>query len=121
MARIVVVDDRKLARDIDARSLTDAGHEVHLADPASLFEVLRAVRELQPRMVILDNELPHVSAETLVRVLREDPFLKDLLILVLSANHAADAVSRMLRQGVDGYAFKGNQAVLVEHVRSLLA
>ena len=64
--------------------------------------------------------MPLLSAESLVRALREDPFLKDLKIMVLSSNHDADAVKAMLDRGVDAYAFKGNTGVLVERVRELL-
>jgi CheY-like chemotaxis protein len=121
MTKIVVVDDSKLARDLVARALAEAGHEVHPVAPTSLYEVLKVIREVLPRLVITDYNMPILNAETLVRTLREDPFLKDLLVMVLSANRDADVVSAMLQQGVDGYAFKGNQAVLVERVRALLA
>jgi len=45
MAKIVIVDDSKLVRDLVARSLVDEGHEVQVVDPISLFDVLKVVRQ----------------------------------------------------------------------------
>jgi len=120
MAKIVIVDDSKLARDEVTRALEDAGHEVIGVDPASLYDVLKVVREGRPGLVITDYNMPSLRAESLVRALREDPFLGGLMVMVLSANRDAEAVRSMLERGVDGFAFKGNTAVLVERVRELL-
>ena len=121
MAKILIVDDSKLARDIVGRSLEDAGHEVIGVDPISLYDVLKVVREGRPELVITDYNMPNLSAESLVRALREDQFLKGLRVMVLSANRDAEAVQSMLQRGVDGFAFKGNTAVLVERVREQLS
>jgi len=120
MAKIVIVDDSKLAREIVCRALEEAGHEVLMADPLSLYDVLKVIREGRPSLVITDYNMPSLKAESLVRAVREDPFLKGLLVMVLSANRDAEAVRSMLERGVDGFAFKGNTAILVERVRDLL-
>jgi CheY-like chemotaxis protein len=120
MAKIIVVDDSKLARDIVAKALAEAGHDVQVVEPLSVFDVLKAIRETKPHLVVTDYNMPHVKAETLVRVLREDPYLPDLKVMVLSANHDSEAVSSMLQRGVDGYAFKGNIGILVERVKEVL-
>jgi CheY-like chemotaxis protein len=121
MAKIVVVDDSKLARDVVGRAMEDAGHTVVTVDPISLFEVLKAVREFMPQVVITEYQLSRCNSESLVRTLREDPFLKDLKILALSSYHDAEAVSRMVERGVDSFLFKGDAATLVERIRYLLA
>lgn len=82
--------------------------------------MLKVVREQKPDLVITDYNMPHLHAESLVRAIREDQFLKGLPIMVLSANRDAEAVRSMLERGVDAFAFKGNTAILVERVRELL-
>jgi two-component system phosphate regulon response regulator PhoB len=120
MAKITIVDDSKLVRDLIRRSLGDLDHEVQVVDPQSLFDVLKAVREFMPALVITDYHMPNCSSESLVRALREDPHLKALKILVLSAHHDDEAVKRMMQRGIDGFLFKGNTPMLVERVRALV-
>jgi len=120
MPKILVVDDSKLARDIVARLLVDAGYESIVVDPISLYDVLKAIREAMPDMVITDYNMPFLSAESLVRAIREDQFLKGLVVMVLSSNRDAEAVGSMVQRGVDGFSLKGNNAVMIERVRELL-
>lgn len=120
MAKITVVDDSKLVRDLISRSLVGLGHEVQAVDPLSLFDVLKAVRGFMPEVVITDYHMPHCSAESLVRALREDSSLKHLKILVLSAHHDEDIVTSMLQRGVDAFVFKGHTPTLLARVRELI-
>ena len=120
MARIAIIDDSKLVRDLISRSLDEAGHQVLAVNPASLFDVLKAAREFKPDAVITDYHMPNCSAESLVRALREDPLLELVKILVLTAHRDDDAVKRMLDRGVDGFVFKGNTATLLDRVKELV-
>jgi len=120
MARITLVDDSKLVRDLIRRTLVDAGHEVQAVDPLSLFDVLKAARDFNPTALITDYHMPHCSAESLVRALREDPVLHGIKVLVLTAHHDDETVSRMLDRGVDGFIFKGNTTTLLDRVKELI-
>ncbi len=64
--------------------------------------------------------MPRLSAESLLRALREDQFLTDLVVMVLSSDQDAGLAGSMLNRGVDGFAFKGNTAVLLEHTKDLI-
>jgi CheY-like chemotaxis protein len=120
MAKITIVDDAKLLRDLIRRSLVGLGHEVQAVDPLSLFDVLKAVRGFMPEVVVLDSHMPGCSAESLVRALREDSRLKHLKILVLSDHHDEEVVTSMLRRGVDGFVLKGHTPTLLARVRELI-
>jgi len=89
-------------------------------DPLSLFDILKAVRESMPSLVIIDCLQSCCNAETLVRAFREDPFLKGLKVMVFSAQHDAEVVEHMLDRGTDSYVFKGHTATLMERIQELI-
>jgi DNA-binding response OmpR family regulator len=120
MARIIVVDDSRLVREIVRRSLVEAGHEVLPVDPTSLFDVFSLIREFLPKVVITDFRMPGCEAESLVRMIREDPIMSGVKILALSAHHDASIVQRMLERGVDGYLFKDGINTLLNRVEDLI-
>jgi CheY-like chemotaxis protein len=120
MARILVVDDSSIARSFTTRVLGEKGHEARTVDPRSCFDVLQAARDFRPDLVITDYRMPHCSAETLVRSLREDPLLGEIPIMVFTAHHEQEVVDTMMARGVDEIVFKGNTDALLQHVRHLL-
>lgn len=103
---ILVVDDSSWMRAFARLHLQQAGFAVAEVEPTSAFEVLEAMRRLRPRVVLTDYEMPACNGETLIRLIREDPVLKDTAVLVMSAHREADLVERLGRWGLWDYLVK---------------
>jgi len=121
MGKIMIVDDSRLARVFTASCLSRHGHEVQEVDPTSIFDVLKAVKEAAPDLLIMDFLMPNCPGTSLARVCHEDPELGPLRILVLTA-HRDDEVTRRLKgMGVAEVMFKPFEPqALVDAVAALL-
>jgi len=106
MAKIIVVDDSKMMREMVSVPLREADHEVLGVEPVSLHEVMNQIAAFQPDLVITDYQMPNCNGESLVRAIRADPERSELRILVLTALWDEEIVARMSRHGVSGYLLK---------------
>jgi len=106
MAKIMIVDDSRLARTYAAACLAKEGHEVLEVEPTSIFDVLKAVKESRPDLLVMDFLMPNCPGHSLARGCREDPDLQSLPVLVLTA-HRDDAVTgHLLGMGISQVLFK---------------
>lgn len=87
-------------------NLQEAGFQAAEVDPTSLFDVLKAIHEHRPGLVITDYEMPFCNGETLVRAIREDAALSATPVLVLTAHREAELVQRLTQWGLAGYLAK---------------
>jgi len=60
-------------------------------------------RELCPRAVLIDLELPDIDGWTVLRALRADPALAGTRCIALSANAMPEDIARARRSGFDDY------------------
>jgi CheY-like chemotaxis protein len=111
MAKILVVDDSKIFRMLASAPLVGAGHTVRQVDPVSLFEVLKALYEFNPDLVVTDYWMPNCNGEILVRAIRDDPNFNNVKILVCSSHGESTLVERMGDLLVNGYILKGGGMV----------
>jgi len=103
---ILVVDDSSWMRAFARLHLQQAGFSVEEVEPTSAFEVLETLHRLRPRVVLTDYEMPACNGETLIRLIREDPVLKDTAVLVMSAHREAELVERLGRWDLWDYLVK---------------
>jgi signal transduction histidine kinase len=117
---ILVVDDTETNRYRTARVLRRAGFRIIEADSAQA--ALRMVRERQPRLVVLDVNLPDQDGWEVCRQIKGDPSTASVLVLQLSASYVSEADTvRALDGGADGCLTEPVEPpVLVATVRSLL-
>ncbi len=106
MARIAIVDDSRLARAFAATSLKQAGHDVTEVDPVSLSQVMDTLRDLQPALLVLDQQMPAFSGSSLVRACFEDDALSAVKIVMLTAQRNEDLNHRMGKLGVHAILHK---------------
>ena len=101
-----MVDDSKLMRAYARINLVGAGFSVAEIDPTSVIDVLEAIHQLQPRLVLMDYEMPACNGESLLRIIREDTGMKDTPVMVMSAHGETNLVRRLERWGLAGYLLK---------------
>lgn len=101
---ILIVDDNaanlKLARVV----LEDEGYDVKTAIDAA--EVLRVLEQFQPRLILMDIQLPDLDGLELTRRLKADPRHKDIVIVALTAYAMKGDRAKALAAGCDGYITK---------------
>lgn len=121
MGKIMIVDDSRLARVFTATCLRKQGHEVQEVDPTSIFEVLKAVKEARPDLLIMDFLMPNCPGTSLARVCHEDADLGSMLVLVLTAHRDEEVTRRLMNLGVAEVMFKPFEPqALVDTVTALL-
>jgi CheY-like chemotaxis protein len=98
---VLVVDDDCLIREVISLALEDTGYRV-VAIEAS--EAIKAARELQPAVVILDINMPIVDGVQVRRRLHEEPATAHIPVIALSA--ATNLRARAAEMKADDYLSK---------------
>lgn len=122
MARVCIVDDSRLARTVAATCVRKLGHEVVEIDPTSIFEVLTALRETPPEIILTDYLMPNCPGLSLARSCFEDAELKRAHIVVVTAHRDEEVLERMRRVGVKHILHKPfNPQDLMDLIQQLAA
>jgi CheY-like chemotaxis protein len=113
--RILIIDDNaqnlKLARVLLQRE----GYDVVTAVDAE--EALLLLESVEPRVILMDIQLPGMDGLTLTRKLKADPARQHIAIVALTAYAMKGDDERALAAGCDGYVSKPiERAVLVATV-----
>lgn len=116
---IYYVEDDINIRELTLYSLRQAGFEA--AGFADATEFFKACESRQPELVLLDIMLPGMSGMEILSVIRRDPKLKNLPVIMLTAKDTEfDKVSG-LEEGADDYLGKPfGMMELVSRVKALL-
>jgi two-component system phosphate regulon response regulator PhoB len=104
MALILVVEDEGDIRQILSYNLGQAGHQVLTAEHGSA--ALELARKERPALVLLDLMLPDISGLDVCRLLKSDPTLKHIPVIMLTAR--SEEIDRVVgfELGADDYVVK---------------
>jgi len=101
---LLIVDDDRSAREGLRSIFETAGHRtIAVADAPAALSLLR---KRQCDLVLLDVELPDVDGLALCRLLRAQPSLKQLPLVVFSANDSEGRKVEAFTAGADDYIVK---------------
>lgn len=104
MARILLVEDNELNRDMLSRRLIKRGHEVAIAiDGAQGVEMARADA---PDLILMDMSLPVMSGWEATSALKGDDQTRAIPVLALTAHSMSGDRERALAAGCDDFATK---------------
>ncbi len=118
-AKIMVVDDDEIVARTIERSLRAGGFQVVVVE--SGVDALRVARRNPPNLMVLDVLMPGMDGYEVCRQLRNDPLLKDLPVLFLTAKGKEEDRIQGLRAGADDYLGKPfNLDELYLRVRAIL-
>ena len=119
-ARILVVDDQPANIQIVGAVLGKLGHEIVPAGDGPT--ALKRIALRPPDLILLDMLMPGMGGCEVCRQLKENPDLKDIPVIFLSAADDKDLIVRALDSGGVDYITKPfNQAELISRVRTQLA
>ncbi len=117
-ARVLVVDDDAVIRQLVVINLEMEGFEVFTAEDG--IDAIEKVKELQPTVVTLDIMMPRLDGWETAARLNADPETSGVKVVLLSARAQEADLRRGEGLGVDAYLTKPfDPDELIETVRRL--
>jgi DNA-binding response OmpR family regulator len=101
---ILVADDSATILAMVSTRLSRAGYHVVTATRGD--EALRLVQKYQPRLAVLDVEMPGLDGFELTRLIRADEALAETVIVLLTRFSEASEVATGMAAGADAYLTK---------------
>ena len=104
MARILLVEDNEMNRDMLSRRLLRKGHAIAMAvDGAQGVEMAKAQ---MPDIILMDMSLPVIDGWEATRQLKADDATRSIPIIALTAHAMAGDQEKALEAGCDDYDTK---------------
>ncbi len=103
-ASILYVEDNFENRILVMRILNAEGYSVTFAENGS--QALSAIDEHEFNLILMDINLPDIDGYTLTSRLRQNPKIKSIPIIALTANVMKGDREKSLEAGCDGYIQK---------------
>ncbi|MHB1129637.1 MAG: response regulator, partial [Ilumatobacteraceae bacterium] len=103
-ARILVADDDRDILDLVTFVLTHAGYEVVSVVDGS--EAIAALETDPPRLAILDVMMPGLSGIDVLRRVRKNDVIKDMMIILLTVQGSDSDVAAGFAAGASEYVTK---------------
>ncbi|MCW3147170.1 two-component system response regulator NarL [Stutzerimonas stutzeri] len=116
---ILLVDDHPMMRRGMRQLLELEDDFVIVGEASDGEEALRRVPELQPALILLDNNMPTLNGIETLKRLRQDGYEGKVLLFTVS--DAEEDVRDALRFGADGYLLKDMEPEkLIQQIREVL-
>ncbi len=117
--KILTIDDSKAVRMIIRRAFS--AFDCTICEASNGEEGLVVAAAQRPDLIILDITMPVMDGVTMLTALKKNPELKDIPVVMLTAEHGLVNVSNIVGLGVRDYCvkpFKDEQ--IVEKVAAVL-
>ena len=117
--KVLTVDDSKTIRMIVKKAFRP--YDCELFEGADGAEGLMLATQEKPDLIVLDITMPVMNGIEMLGKLKNDPDLKDIPVIMLTAESGKDNVMQIVKMGVKDYMvkpFKGEQ--LIERVTKLV-
>ena len=104
MAKILLVEDNEMNRDMLSRRLERRGFEVSMAVDGA--EGVEMARSGHPELILMDMSLPVMDGWTATRELKADASTREIPVIGLTAHAMAGDREKCLEAGCDEYDTK---------------
>jgi len=101
---ILIIDDNILNLELVTFLLSTKGYDIRTASDAE--EALKTLKVFQPRLILMDIQLPDIDGFELTKKLKADPNYKDILIIAITAFAMKGDKEKVVAAGCDGYIAK---------------
>jgi two-component system, cell cycle response regulator len=113
--KILSVDDSKTIRLIVGRAFKP--YDCVLVEACNGEEGLAAAQREKPDLIILDITMPVMDGVTMLTKLKEDPALKPIPVIMLTAESGRDNILHIAKLGIRDYLVKPfKEDILLEKV-----
>jgi two-component system sensor histidine kinase and response regulator WspE len=118
--RVLVVDDSLTVRELERKLLATRGYDVTIAVDG--MDGWNAVRSERFDLVITDIDMPRMDGIELVTLIKRDPQLQALPVMIVSYKDREEDRRAGLNAGADYYLAKGSfhDEALLDAVRDLI-
>ena len=103
-ARILLVEDNAMNRDMLARRLTQRGFNLTLATNGA--EAIALARSAKPALILMDLSLPLLDGWQATRILKNDPVTAAIPIIALTAHALNEQSPQAFEAGCDDFETK---------------
>src|SRR5688500_14444799 len=104
MAKILLVEDNELNRDMLSRRLARKGHDVAIAVDGR--DGVAKARDGRPEIILMDISLPELDGWEATRLLRADATTAAIPVIALTAHAMESDRTRSIEAGCDDYDTK---------------
>lgn len=104
--RVLVVDDSLTVRELERKLLSSGGYDVEIAVDG--MDGWNAVRTGNYDLIISDVDMPRMDGIELITLIKKDPHLKSLPVMIVSYKDREQDRQRGLEAGADYYLTKGS-------------
>ena len=110
--KVLTVDDSKTIRMIVKKAFKQYNCELFEAENG--VEGLAAAAKIKPGLIVLDITMPVMNGIEMLEKLKSEPELKDIPVIMLTAESGKDNVMQIVKMGVKDYMvkpFKGEELI----------
>jgi CheY-like chemotaxis protein len=119
MAKILLVEDNEMNRDMLSRRLVRSGYEVVMAVEGE--EGVTLAKSGAPDLVLMDMSLPVLDGWEATRRLKSDPATRDIPVIALTAHAMSGDREKAREAGCDDFDTKPVEyARLISKIEGLL-
>jgi len=111
-ALVLVVDDNEMNRDMLSRRLERQGYRAIMAEDGQ--QALEMLPQHPVDLVLLDIMMPRMNGYEVLEKTKNDPVLRHIPIIMISAVDDLDSVVKCVEMGADDYLFKPFNPILLK-------
>ncbi|MCI0412867.1 protein kinase [bacterium] len=101
---VLIVEDNQEYQHLLEKTLKEEGFDIQTASSAA--EAIEQVLRAKPSLVLLDLGLPGMNGDEICRVIKEDPFLRDIAVIILSGSADLERKLACFAMGANEYLVK---------------
>ena len=118
-SKVLIVDDEPFNVDYIEQQLEDLNYQLISASNGR--EALDKIHSEQPDLVLLDLMMPVLDGFAVLTQMKADPLLRDIPVIIISAEHDSKSVVKGMKQGAEDYLTKPvDEALLIKKLKEYL-
>lgn len=106
---ILIAEDDNFYASIYHQRLSDLGYEVSVVPDGE--QLMKLIKSKIPDLVMLDLIMPKLDGFETLRMIKEDPKLNGIRVLILSNLAQKEDVDTAMQLGAIGYIVKSNTSI----------
>jgi CheY-like chemotaxis protein len=117
--KVLIVDDEPFNVDYLQQQLEDCNY--HLLTAFNGREALEEIESQQPDLILLDLIMPVLDGFAVLAQVKADPVLRDIPIIIISAEKDSRSVVKGIKQGAEDYLTKPiDEVLLIQKLKEFL-
>ena len=105
--KILIADDSRVMRQIVIRTLRQAGYDDNeIVEAEDGRDALDKVGSEKPDLVLSDWNMPNMTGIELLKNIRAEPSIKDMPVLMITAEARKENIIEAAQNGANGYIVK---------------